>query len=947
MLRGIIPSAGGVDPALDGRVTTLENIQYEYEVFTSIASGTSGTITYPTGSALVLGEYAGQNAIVTVLDANGRPIDQAAKTAAGAVVTATLNAGGSYTLSGTPSAYPVGLVYQLRCIAKNAGNIPLASIIDATQIQGTMAKQNADAVAITGGTINGTSIGATTASTGRFTTVTAAGLIESTLNGFKFPDGTTQTTASTGGGVSDGDKGDITVSGSGATWTIDNTAVTYAKIQNVSATDKLLGRSTAGAGVVEEITCTSAGRALLDDADAAAQRTTLGLGTAATQNSTAFQAADAELSAIAGLTSAADRLPYFTGSGTASLATFTAFGRSLVDDVDAAAARTTLGLTGIATQADGDKGDISVSGSGATWTIDNTAVTYAKIQNVSATDRLLGRSTAGAGVIEEIICTSAGRALLDDADSTAQRTTLGLGSLATQSGTFSGTSSGTNTGDQNVFTTIAVAGQSNVVADSTTDTLTIAAGSNVTITTDAATDTITINAATGGSPSFGNGSAAVPALSPTTDTNTGFYFDGADKILVSTGGTAFGGWNTARAEFEIGPQVGFAPTNQALLSSTANYNSYAQAIFQNFSAGTDASTDLVIANDAGTDTTNYLDLGLNSTGYTAGFFGGARDGYLYVTGGAAGEGNLILGTLQTSTKVRINVGGGASTNAVCDFDANGINLPAKTSTVSAPASGLNLFNRKRANRNILRALDPSGLEIGMQPAFYSNTIYMWLPGSGTTVSVAISDTWTARNAGTGAAQAHPTRASTNAITSMKRATFGTGTTATGSSGIQSTNFVTWRGNAAGLGGFFFHARFAVETLSTDLRVMIGLSALNAALAGEPSVQNNTIALCKDSTDTVWQVVTRDGTTTTKTSTSVTVNNTDILDFFMFMPPNSSTLAVELINATTGVSLYSNNSITANLPAATQFLYAHAQVMSVTGTTAKLLALNKMYIETDL
>jgi hypothetical protein len=78
------------------------------------------------------------------------------------------------------------------------------------------------------------------------------------------------------GGVSDGDKGDITVSGSGATWTIDNDVVSYAKIQNVSATDRLLGRSTAGAGDIEEIVCTAAGRALLDDADAAAQLVTLG-----------------------------------------------------------------------------------------------------------------------------------------------------------------------------------------------------------------------------------------------------------------------------------------------------------------------------------------------------------------------------------------------------------------------------------------------------------------------------------------------------------------------------------------------------------------------------------------------------------------------------------------------------------------------------------------------
>lgn len=106
---------------------------------------------------------------------------------------------------------------------------------------------------------------------------------------------------------------------------LGNNAVQLAKFQQVGAY-KLLANNTNATANIAEITSTAfILGTLLACADAAAVRAALGL-----VLGTDVQAYDADLAAIAALTSAADKLPYATGAGTWALADLPAVGRALI-----------------------------------------------------------------------------------------------------------------------------------------------------------------------------------------------------------------------------------------------------------------------------------------------------------------------------------------------------------------------------------------------------------------------------------------------------------------------------------------------------------------------------------------------------------------------------------------------------------------------------------------
>jgi len=115
------------------------------------------------------------------------------------------------------------------------------------------------------------------------------------------------------------------------------------------------------------------------------------------------------------------------------------------------------------------------------------------------------------------------------------------------------------------------------------------------------------------------------------------------------------------------------------LSVVGSGNTYVQLNIQNRASGTNASADLVITANNGTDSTNYINLGINNSGYNDPAFthGTGLDGYLFIDGG-----NLDIGTKTPGKALEFHAGGTTADKAIARISESGLNLVSGNLTVN-------------------------------------------------------------------------------------------------------------------------------------------------------------------------------------------------------------------------------------------------------------------------
>jgi hypothetical protein len=325
----------------------------------------------------------------------------------------------------------------------------------------SMATQPSDSVDISGGEIDDTEIGTTTPSTGKFSNLTTTGTTTIESATMTLGKGTT---ASPGQIIlHDNQAGDSFTTTIKAADDVDAN-ITFTLPSTAGSADQLL--TTDGTGTLtwvtdqlSSITVTTAGKAILDDADDSAQRTTLGLDSMATQPSDSVDISGGEID---------DTEIGTTTPSTGKFSNLTTTGTTTIESATMTLGKGTTASPGQIILHDNQAGDSFTTTIKAADDVDAN-ITFTLPSTAGTANQLL--TTDGSGTLtwvtdqlSSITVTTAGKAILDDADDSAQRTTLGLKSMATQAsdsvaisgGEIDGTTIGATTQAEAKFTTVTV-----------------------------------------------------------------------------------------------------------------------------------------------------------------------------------------------------------------------------------------------------------------------------------------------------------------------------------------------------------------------------------------------------------------------------------------------------------------------------------------------------------
>lgn len=431
---------------------------------------------------------------------------------------------------------------------------------------------------------------------------------------------------------------------------------------------------------------------------------------------------------------------------------------------------------------------------------------------------------------------------------------------------------------------------------------------------------------------------------PIKHSKTSAKSDGADATLVQPSD-----WNANHSVDNItGIQDAQTPLTLAkfFFNFVGSGNTFAQANIQNKSNGAEASTDFVATMDTGTDSTGFVNLGINGSGYASATWAinGAGDGYLYVVGG-----NLAIGTTTANKDLVFFIGGTMAANECARFTTGGLRLPSQATDPSTPPAGFGmLYFKSIAGQVVPKRLGPAGVDSVLQDALAFNSIAHVTPASGTTAASATNAMGTAfTNAGT---VANPVPASTRLSTSVRRTTFSSGTTAGTVAYHRQNVLMCWRGNAAGLGGFRLVMRFGLDTLQAGNRFFFGLnSSVSNPTNVDPltSTTNAKVGVgCNANSGNLHLIHGAGGATPTTVDlgSDFPVSNTNMYELVLFAAPNGSSIGYRMTNLSTGAT--TSGTINSNMPASTDFLAPMLWGTNNATGAAAIFALYKWTLEMD-